>query len=115
MMVVGMAVIVDMLVNRMFRCRLSHFMGMMVVFMAMVICMVMSMMVMMIMIVVVMMLVIVVVIVMMLVVMIVVMVMLVIVVMIVMMLMPLQVNVYTLLFFPMDCHFHMCSGDPALY
>ena len=106
-MVVGMAVIVGMLMNRLFRCRLSHFMGMMVVLMAMVICMVMSMMVMMIMIVVMMMLVIV--IVMMLVVIIVV------IIVIVMMLMPLQVNVYTLLFFPMDYHFHMCSGDPALY
>ena len=41
--------------------------------------------------------------------------MMVIFIMIVVMLMPLQVDVYTLLFFPMDRHFHMRPGDPTLY
>ena len=36
-------------------------------------------------------------------------------IMIVMMLMPLQINIHTLLFFPMDRHFHMRPGDPTLY
>ena len=36
-------------------------------------------------------------------------------IMIVVMHMPLQVDVYTLLFFPMDRHFHMRPGDPTLY
>ena len=34
---------------------------------------------------------------------------------VVMMLMSLQIDIHTLLFLPMDRHFHMGSGDPALY
>ena len=82
--------IMCMLMNRLFCCRLCHFMRMMVIFMAMVmvvICMV--------------------------VIVFMIMVMMMIVVMV--MLMPLQVDVYTLLFFPMDRHFHMRPGDPTLY
>ena len=84
--------IMCMLMNRLFCCRLCHFMRMMVIFMAMVmvvICMVVI------------------------VFMIIVMMMIVIVVMV--MLMPLQVDVYTLLLFPVDRHFHMRPGNPALY
>ena len=88
--------IMCMLMNRLFCCRLCHFMRMMVIFMAMVmvvICMV--------------------VIVFMIIVMMMIVVVLMIVVMV--MLMPLQVDVYTLLLFPVDRHFHMRPGDPTLY
>ena len=41
--------------------------------------------------------------------------MMVIVIMVVMVVMSLQINVHALLFFPVDRHFHMCSGDSAFY
>lgn len=82
--------IMCMLMNRLFCCRLCHFMRMMVVFMAMVmvvICMVV----------------------------IVFMIMFMMMIVVMVMLMPLQVDVYTLLLFPVDRHFHMRPGNPALY
>ena len=102
MMVVGMAVIVGvieialiivvmlelaimcMLMNRLFCCRLCHFMRMMVVFVVMVMVVIY-------------------------------MVVIVFMMMVMMMIMPLQINIYTLLLFPMDRHFHMRPGNPALY
>ena len=41
--------------------------------------------------------------------------MMVIFIMIVMVVMSLQINIHTLLLFPMDRHFHMRPGDPTLY
>ena len=41
--------------------------------------------------------------------------MMVIFIMIVVVVMPLQINIHTLLLFPMDRHFHMRPGNPALY
>ena len=88
--------IMCMLMNRLFCCRLCLLMRMMVVFMAMVmvvICMV--------------------VIVFMIMFMMMIVGVLMIVVMVV--LMPLQINIHTLLLFPVDRHFHMRPGDPTLY
>ena len=91
--------IMCMLMNRLFCCRLCHFMRMMVVFMAMVMMVTFMVVVMLMGMMTVFM----------------VMSMMVIFIMIVMMLMPLQINIHTLLFFPVDRHFHMRPGDPTLY
>lgn len=92
-------VIMYTIVNGLLCCRLRHFMGMVMVFVAMVM-MVTFMVVMMLMDMLTGFMV---------------MSMMVIVFMIVMMLMSLQINIHALLFLPMDRHFHMCSGDSAFY